>query len=178
MAQRPRISAGVRREEILQAAVSEFALKGLHGTSTETIAQRVGVSQPYLFRLYGTKKALFLASVERALDRVEEAFRQAALANPADPLPAMGEAYRQLLGRREELLMQMQSYAASSDPEVRALVRRRFGDLYRLVEDLSGATPNQVRDFFAVGMLLNVVASLELGELMGIEEWVTRCLQP
>ena len=177
-ARRPRISAEKRREEILNAAVSEFALKGLHGTSTETIARRVGVSQPYLFRLYGSKKALFLAAVQRALDRIEEAFRRAALANPAHPLPSMGDAYRQLLGRREELLMQMQAYAASSDPEVQAIVRRRYGDLYKLVEELSGADRKQVREFFAVGMFLNVVAALDLGALMGTEDWVERCLDP
>jgi AcrR family transcriptional regulator len=175
---RPRISAEKRREEILNAAVSEFALNGLHGTSTETIARRVGVSQPYLFRLYGSKKALFLAAVQRALDRIEEAFRRAALANPAHPLPSMGDAYRQLLGRREELLMQMQAYAASSDPEVQAIVRRRYGDLYKLVEELSGADRKQVREFFAVGMFLNVVAALDLGALMGTEDWVERCLDP
>ena len=177
-ARRPRISAEKRREEILNAAVSEFALKGLHGTSTETIARRVGVSQPYLFRLYGTKKLLFLAAVERALDRIEEAFRRAALANPADPLASMGDAYRRLLSRREELLMQMQSYAASSDPEVQAVVRRRYGDMYKLVEKLSGADRKQVREFFAAGMFLNVVAALDLGALVGIEDWVERCLDP
>jgi AcrR family transcriptional regulator len=175
---RPRISAKERREEILAAAVSEFALKGLHGTSTETIARRVGVSQPYVFRLYGTKKVLFLAAVQRALDRIEEAFRRAALSNPADPLSAMGDAYRRLLGQPEELLMQMQAYAASSDPEVQDVVRRRFGDLYKLVEELSGANRTRVREFFAVGMFLNVVAALDLGALIGIEDWVERCLDP
>ena len=51
-----RQSAEERREEILEAALVEFADRGLHGTSTEDIARRVGISQPYVFRLFGTKK--------------------------------------------------------------------------------------------------------------------------
>jgi AcrR family transcriptional regulator len=65
-----RKSAEVRREEILEAAVKEFAYGGLHGTSTERIAQRAGISQPYLFRLFGTKKELFIAANQRCFGRV------------------------------------------------------------------------------------------------------------
>src|SRR5437660_10087823 len=101
-----RMSAGERREEILEAAVAEFALKGLHGTSTETIAQRAGVSQPYLFRLFGTKKDLFIAAIERGFDRVQDAFINAAKSNPDNPLKSMGEAYIKLVAHREELLVQ------------------------------------------------------------------------
>ena len=54
-----------RREMVLEAAVAEFAARGLAGTSTEDVARRAGISQPYLFRLFPTKKALFLALVGR-----------------------------------------------------------------------------------------------------------------
>src|SRR5438105_14215668 len=73
-----RKSAGERREEILEAAMIEFAEKGLYGTSTDDIARRVGVSQPYLFRLFGTKKELFIAAVERCLEQTLALFRTAA----------------------------------------------------------------------------------------------------
>ncbi|MGH3145143.1 MAG: TetR/AcrR family transcriptional regulator, partial [Rubrobacter sp.] len=51
-----------RRETVLDAAVVEFAEKGLHGASTEGIAERAGISQPYVFKLFGTKKGLFLSA--------------------------------------------------------------------------------------------------------------------
>lgn len=175
-ATRVRMSADERREEILNAAVSEFALKGLHGTSTETIAQRVGISQPYLFRLYRTKKDLFLAAVERNFDRVAEAFRLAAESDPDAPLIAMGLAYKELLSHREELLLQMQAYVACVDPEIRLVVRRRFAELYQLVEDVSGANDELVRRFFAQGMLLNVAAAIDLPALLATEGWAERCL--
>jgi AcrR family transcriptional regulator len=170
------MSAEERREEILDAAVSEFAIKGLHGTSTETIAQRVGISQPYLFRLYGTKKGLFLAAVERGFARVRDAFRLAAEQHPDQPLKAMGEAYKVLLQHREELLLQLQSYAACGDPDVERVVRMHFADLYRFVEQVPGVDPAEVPEFFAHGMLLNVAAAMDLPSVIAIEAWVQRCL--
>ncbi len=97
----PRMSAGERREQLLEAAVAEFALHGLNGTSTELIARRVGVSQPYLFRLFGTKKDLFLAAIHRAFDRTHNTFERAAQAHPEGKLAAMGKAYQQLVSDRE-----------------------------------------------------------------------------
>lgn len=171
-----RMSAAERREEILVAAVAEFARRGLDGTSTERIAARAGVSQPYLFRLFGTKKDLFLAAVQRGFDQVEEIFRLAAETAEGDLLEAMGASYAQVLTRREELLLQLQAYAASADPEVETVVRQRFARLYRLAADLSGAPAEDVRLFFAQGMLLNVAAALHLFDLFEGEEWIQRCI--
>src|ERR1700737_3149943 len=117
-----RHTAEERRAEVLKAAVAEFALHGLHGTSTEMIARRIGISQPYIFRLFPSKKELFLAAVEQCFDRVEAAFRNAAgesatgletsghaAASPVEArLHAMGHAYLRLMTKRELLLFQMQ----------------------------------------------------------------------
>src|SRR5918999_2105542 len=114
-----RKSAEVRREEILEAAVREFAHGGLHGTSTETIAGRAGISQPYLFRLFGTKKELFLASVRRCFRETLETFQRAAEGKRGEEaLRAMGEAYLGLLSDRSRLMAQMQAYATCDDPEI------------------------------------------------------------
>src|SRR5919108_2189133 len=99
---RSRMSAAERRDAILEVAASEFAIGGLHGTSTEAIAARAGISQPYLFRLFGTKKGLFLACVEQCFDRTQGTFRAAAEADESgNPLEAMGTAYVALLADRE-----------------------------------------------------------------------------
>jgi len=164
-----RKSAVERRDEILEAAVAEFAVRGLHGTSTERIAQRAGVSQPYLFRLFGTKKGLFLAAIARGFDRIEQAFRIAAEAEPDLPLAAMGTAYKRLLDQREDLLVQMQAYAACADMDVRDLVRQRFMNLYQYVVDVSGDM-DAVQQFFATGMFMNVVATMDMPSLLQ-EEW-------
>jgi AcrR family transcriptional regulator len=102
---RVRKTAEERREEILKAAISEFSARGLRGASVEDLAARVGVSQPYVYRLFGMKKDLFLAATGRVCDRVQEAFCQAAEANAGNALEAMGRSYNLSLFRREDMLM-------------------------------------------------------------------------
>jgi AcrR family transcriptional regulator len=174
-----RQSAEARRDDILEAAVIEFGAHGLQGTATEAIARRAGVSQPYVFRLFGTKKALFLAAVARGHERILTAFRNAAEeASRAggEPFAAMGLAYVSLLADRDELMLTMQSFAACGDPEVAALVRERFGEITRFVASQPGATDELVRAFMAEGMLLNVAAAINLPSLVHSEEWARICL--
>jgi len=175
---RERMSAAERREEILEAAMVEFGIAGLHGTSTDKIAVRAGVSQPYLFRLFGTKKELFLACARRGFDRVIERFRAAAEAAPQEErLAAMGAAYAELLSDRQLLLCQMQAYAAAaSDPEIAAAVRDRYAELFRLIERVSGASADELRAFLATGMLMNVAAALDLQAVADREPWAGRLL--
>src|SRR5437899_13010531 len=73
----PRMSAEDRRDQVIRAAVAEFAIRGLEGTSTSDIAKRVGVSQPYLFRLFPTKRDLFIAAVDHGVDHIRDVFTKA-----------------------------------------------------------------------------------------------------
>ena len=158
-----RMSAAERRELVLEAAVAEFAVHGLAGTSTEDVARRAGISQPYLFRLFPTKKALFLDLVDRCYRRVADAFTAAAGDRTGDEaLEAMGDAYHRLLDDRTLLLLQMQAYAACEDLEIRAATRAGFKKLWELVERQSGAPFQTVVEFFAAGMLMNVAAAMDL----------------
>jgi AcrR family transcriptional regulator len=169
-----RMSAEERRELVLEAAVAEFALGGLAGTSTEDVARRAGISQPYLFRLFPTKKGLFLALVERCYQRIEEAFIAAAGDKTGEAaLEAMGDEYERLLENRTLLLLQMHAYAASEDPEIRAATRAGFKRLWTLVERLSGLPFDRVVQFFAMGMLINVAAAMDLPAVD--ERWTSWC---
>jgi AcrR family transcriptional regulator len=173
-----RMTAAERREAILEVAVGEFARGGLNGTSTESIAARAGISQPYLFRLFGTKKGLFLACIGRCHDRLHETFRGAAEADTGgDPLEAMGLAYTELLADREMLLLQLQMYAACGDPDVRAAASAGYAELWQLVSRLSGAPEDDVRAFFATGMLLNVAAAMDLPQIVGDPKWALEHLR-
>jgi len=166
-----------RREEILDAALVEFAERGLAGASTEEIARRAGISQPYVFRLFGTKKELFKAVVVRCFRETLQIFQRAAEGHRGEEaLEAMGEAYvERLLADEIRLRMQMQSYAACGDPDVRAVVREGFGDLVAYVERVSDLPAAEVARFFATGMLLNVFASMDLPEAG--EPWADRLLE-
>ena len=175
----PRKSAEERREEIVGHALRHFALGGYHGTSTEAIARDAGISQPYLFRLFTTKRELFLQCHAVSNARILETFRTAAAsAAPGAEIEAMGSAYVELLADRERLLFQMQSYAACSDPVIQEHVRAGYGEIVREVTRLSRAEPEQVWQFFSHGMLLNVIASLDLPAIADRDDWAAAWCAP
>ena len=158
-----RLSAEQRREEIVQIGFRRFAVGGYNGTSTEDIAREAGISQPYLFRLFKTKRELFLACVDRCFEHIAGVFEEAAAAAPPDErLVAMGHAYHdKLLRDRHALMLQMQGYVAS-DPEIRERVREGYQELVRKVAALAEIEVDATWDFFATGMMLNVLAALDL----------------
>jgi AcrR family transcriptional regulator len=168
------MTADERRESVLEAALVEFASRGLDGTSTEHVAHRAGISQPYLFRLFPTKKALFLALVDRCFQRVADTFAAAAADRVGEEaIEAMGDAYEELLGDRTLLLVQMHAYAACEDPEIRTATRAGFRRLWLLVERLTGLSFQRVTEFFAMGMLINVAAAMDLPAVD--ERWTSWC---
>jgi len=159
-----RLSAAERRDTVLDAALVEFAELGYEGTSTEDIARRAGISQPYLFRLFGTKKELFKASVSRCFRETLEMFQRAAEGKRGEEaLHAMGEAYvNEMLTDSVALRGQMQSYVACADPEICEVVRQGYGDLVAYVQRVSNLPAEQISHFFATGMLLNVLAAMQV----------------
>jgi AcrR family transcriptional regulator len=164
MATTTRQTAAERREAVLEAANVEFALRGLHGASTDAIARRAGISQPYLFRLFGSKKLLFIAVIEDCLARTLESFRAAASGKSGqDALEAIGETYAASIESDRTMLQgQLQSYAASvEDPDIREVTARGFGRLVDYVETVSGADRATISAFFAKGMLMTVLAAMD-----------------
>lgn len=169
-----RQTAEERRADVLLSAVEEFARAGFHGASTAAIAKRAGISQPYLFRLFGSKKELYLAAVRRCFRRTLETMQAAAEGlRGEEALRAMGDAYVKLLRHDPSMLQaQLQTYAASlDDPDVRQAVRDGYGDLYTYVARVSSASPQRLSRFFATGMLLNVIAAMGLHVDPELEPW-------
>lgn len=163
-----RMTGQQRREQVLSVAELDFATAGLHGASTETIAHRAGITQAYVFRLFGTKKQLFVACVDAAFERMTLALLAAAGgASGIEALAAMGREYNAMLADRTTLLLQLQGFAAAAagDEEVRDAVRGSFGRLWQAVADTAGLDPVTVKTFLAFGMLLNTNAALELSAL-------------
>jgi len=171
-----RMSADERRREVLVAAGTAFSRGGFAGTSTEEIAKLAGISQPYLFRLFRTKKELFLAAVGQNFDRVLATFdRAAAGLEGFDALEAMGLAYLELVVDGTLLRLQLHSYAASSDPEIREYVGRRYSGLVTAVRGRTGIDAEAVQSFFATGMLLNVISALHLDDFPALcPQWTAR----
>jgi AcrR family transcriptional regulator len=160
------MSGPERRAQVLAIAAGEFADHGLHGASTEAIARAAGITQAYVFRMFGTKKALFLELVGAAFDRFSDGMLDAADGGRGlSALALMGAQYYELLADRTTLLLQLQGFAACGDSEVRDLVRARLARMWDTVAGTSGLDPVTVKSFLAYGMLLNNVAALDAGEV-------------
>ncbi|MEU6442293.1 helix-turn-helix domain-containing protein [Streptomyces sp. NPDC047046] len=152
----------------IRAAVVEFAERGYEGTSTESIAQRVGVSQPYLFRLFKNKRELFLAAAAYSLRETVRVFEEAAdAAGEEGPKVAMGTAYKELIERRPEFpLMFLRIYGEAAaargagDEEFARELRRNWVELWDFLLLRLGGNAEEVTEFMAMGMLINNLVSL------------------
>jgi AcrR family transcriptional regulator len=179
---RPRVPASERRDALIDAAIHEFASSGYHGTPVDRIARSVGVAQPYVFSLFGSKRELFLAAVDRCYGRVSELLTQSAASYDREgmdqDLPIeewMGNAYIDMLRTdRNSLMLQLQSYAACEDPVIRDRVRANYAQLVRLAARLMGPKTDQeeVDNFFRYGMWLNVTAAMGVEDLSVGCQWI------
>jgi len=155
-----------RRSQVLGIAADEFANHGLHGASIEAIAHSAGITQAYVFRMFGTKKALFVELVGAAFDRFSDGMSEVARGSAGlSALSLMGAQYYELLADRTTLLLQLQGFAACGDPEIRDLVGARLAHMWDTVAGASGLDPVTVKTFLAFGMLLNNVAALDVQDL-------------
>lgn len=175
MPEKKRMTGEDRREQILKIAADAFAEFGLHGVSAEQIAREAGITHAYVFRLFGTKKDLFIEVIRRAFGTMTARLTEAAgQASGLDALSAMGQRYHDSLTDRTLLLLQLQAFAACGDEQVRAAVRESFGAMWNTVAERSGVDAVQVKTFMAFGMLLNTNAALSAAELP--EPWARQAM--
>lgn len=163
-------TAEVRRESVIVAAMPVFAEKGYHAAPTTEIARDAGISQAYLFRLFPTKEELFIAVIERSNHLMYEAFIEAAdraAAEGLDAMEEMGTAYGNLVGsQRDVLMIQLHGQAMSGYmPAIRETMRTGFAGLYAIAAERTDATPEDLKMWFAGGMLINAMTSISAEEV-------------
>ena len=154
----PRMSGAQRRAEILVAARKVFAERG-YSASTDEVARAAGVSQPYVVRLFGTKRELFLEAYTVASAEIVAAL-SAVPAGP-DAGPQMADAYVGLLADRNLLRLTMHGFTAAADDAVGDVARHTLGEAFRLFRDRTGADDDAARIFVAQGMLINVLLAVD-----------------
>lgn len=163
-----------RKDQILDAAAALFANIGFYKTTTAMVAAEVGVTQPYVFHFFKTKESLYLAVLERAMDRLVEAFTS--VEAPAQQLAhRMGMAFNELaLTHRDEILLCMQAFT-TPEPQVREFVRGQFARIQRILIDRfrQAGLPQPQREasmFIATGLLITLTEVLQMPELLPCEE--------
>ena len=157
----PRMAIEERRELVLREAIPVFARYGFEGATTAEIAKRSGVTQPYIFKLFESKKELFIAACERNMGTTQRQMYDSAGGKTGhDALEAMGVAYMDRMENdRDSLLLQMQQYAACHDEDVQRTVRHCMQNLWNMVVEVTGMPVEEVAVFFAKGMMCNVLAA-------------------
>lgn len=161
------MKAADRRVLILEAAMHEFGEAGFSDVSVEAIANRAGVSQPYVFKMFGTKKDLVIAAIGERTRQILESFALAARnKGESTALEAMAGAYTEMLTADPNALRcQLHTWAAASDPEIGDAARASYLSIWHQALEISGEDVETVREFMAHGMLLTVVAALDIPEI-------------
>ncbi|MCS5716110.1 TetR/AcrR family transcriptional regulator [Herbiconiux sp. CPCC 205716] len=160
-----RSTAEARRSEAAREAMTQFARGGYDGTPVGVVAEALGVSQPYLFKLFGSKTGLFIACVELCYDLIEQNARarlaERAAAGHPGTLDDIGYAFRHTIAEADLLRFQLQAWAASAThPEIRTVVAARFSRSLELSRELTGASADEVNEMFARGARLVVSTAL------------------
>lgn len=162
-----------RRRAVLRAAVGRFANRGFHATTTAEIASAAGISQPYVYRLFSSKQALFVAAVRfvsdllvaaRAveIERLTDADRN----DPGCVMLALQQGYRTLVDEDRELVKFLgQASCTADDPVIAEALRACYAEQHALLVDRAGLTDDQVRSVLGAELLSNVVATLEIDQI-------------
>lgn len=167
------VKSDVRRQHVIEAAVACFAHKGFYGTNTNQIAKLASISQPYLYRLFANKEALFVAAVDHVGGLLSQALITASAAHAKEQTvsspQALLAAYGGLIEDRNILRFLMQANCATDEPVIRDAVRACYAEQVMLVCELLDGDQDAVRRWFGAGMLENVVATLGLADVA--EPW-------
>jgi AcrR family transcriptional regulator len=151
-----RRSADERRADVLAAAIGVFAERGCAAPTT-LIARRAGISEPYLYRLFGAKRELLLACHDAVDRRVRRVLEDAARAGANDPRHML-RAYGAVL-TADERRVQLHLQAAATDPVLRAAVRARHRATLEHVSTLIG--PAAARALHGQLMAMNLADVLD-----------------
>jgi AcrR family transcriptional regulator len=164
-----------RRTDIISAAIEVFAEVGYYRATTAQVAQRVRISQPYVFRFFATKEKLLLSALEVSWLRIIESFHQVVELAPLERLEAeLISAYERITEfYRKEVLLQMQALTIQEDA-IQEAMRYGFREVRRIVLEAfhKAKIPNSEERtmlFLARGMLCNIAEAIHLPELKKIE---------
>ncbi|WP_437577748.1 TetR/AcrR family transcriptional regulator [Sorangium sp. So ce887] len=161
-----------RRRDLLEAAYSLIAEKGLEGLRTRDIAARAGVNISTLHYYFGTKDALLVAIVEHVTDKFGKE-RAPGPAGPADALAGLRahleSAWRSFQDNPHlATVLQELSLRARRDPAARMAFRAVHKEWNLAVEHLvrQGVRGGQLRSDLDPRAAAAVVTSFIIGAMI------------
>jgi TetR/AcrR family transcriptional regulator len=177
-ATRPRLTAGERRQAVLETACQAFFKKSYRGATTAEIAREAGITEPILYRHFGSKRDLYLACLDEAWRIFREFAEEAIEKNPVGCLGAIADAYSAKRSKLRLVDLWIQALSeASEDAVIAKAVRQQilevhdfFADVIRRgqVDGVVNADRDPVAEawIFVAGGLLATIDQ-RLGGLLG-----------
>ncbi len=152
-----------------EAAVSEFARGGYHGTTIADVARKSGISPSYVFKLFPGKEALFVAALEACYEQIVDAIAHGANTasgqTPTEVLDAMGGAYAELISDRTLLMLQVHAQSVADIPEIGEAVRAGLAKVTGFAKARSGGSDDEVQRFIAYGQLCHLIVTARIDEI-------------
>jgi AcrR family transcriptional regulator len=126
-----RLTAEARRQAVLDTACRVFSRSSYRGATTAEIAREAGISEPILYRHFGSKRDLYLACLDEAWQSFRAICEDAVAADPAGCLGAIADAYM-ARGKKIRLIdLWIQALSeASEDKVIAAAVRRQVREVH------------------------------------------------
>jgi AcrR family transcriptional regulator len=136
-ATKPRLSAENRRQAVLDTACGVFFRKSYRGATTAEIARESGITEPILYRHFGSKRDLYLACLDEACRQFRELSREAIANDPEGCLGAISDAYMAKRSRLRLVDLWIQALTEASEDEVIAkAVRGQVRDIHDFFADV------------------------------------------
>lgn len=159
-----------RKKHILNVCIEEFAINGYEKTSTNTIVKKLGISKGVLFLYFGSKKNLFLYTIEylteQALALFIERFPGHEPLQFIDIFDHMGEFYHILLIEDPFVIMFFMEALLNTPEELRQEIDSRHEKLHKLF--LNKMHISNMRQGVNIQMALDLVhmVSYHVGQIM------------
>ncbi|HEX5449151.1 MAG TPA: TetR/AcrR family transcriptional regulator [Gaiellaceae bacterium] len=132
-----RLTAEERRQDVLLAACRVFGERSYRGSTTAEIARASGISEPILYRHFGSKRDLYLACLDESWRRLREAAETAIAADPHSCLGAIADAYMKSQERIRLVDLWIQALSVAPEDEViAAALRDQIRDVHDYFADV------------------------------------------
>jgi len=132
-----RLTAEARRQAVLDTACRVFSRSSYRGATTAEIAREAGISEPILYRHFGSKRDLYLACLDEAWRSFRATCEDAIAADPAKCLGAIADAYMAKGKKIRVIDLWIQALnEASGDKVIAAAVRKQIRDVHDFFADV------------------------------------------
>jgi AcrR family transcriptional regulator len=180
-----RLSGPERRDQIIRATIDIMAEHGLPGTTTKRIAEKVGISEPAIYKYFPGKKELVLEALEEAGKQPLKILSQVGDKEDSVPERIMklsAAFYEFVMDSPESSILLFEAITGSRDPDIKAALSGKFMGFTRIISDMfeAGKKQGSVREdldtmaaawqILALGITLVLAALMDLGKVLTREK--------